>query len=171
MKIPIHDLPSEKDVSVSVVSTDWRRYSYTPSQADLESSPLKILIVDDAAMNRKLLTRLLRNHGHECDEAEDGAVAVRLMKEAIDDSQPYDTVLLDNEMPVMDGPTAAQHMREMGSDVFIVGITGNLLPEDVANFKQKGANSVLPKPFKLSELESLWMEYGIHKLGVADNSQ
>jgi hypothetical protein len=44
-------------------------------------------------------------------------------------------------------------MRDMGSDVVIVGITGNLLPEDVAIFK----------PFKLSELESLWVEYDVYK--------
>ena len=79
----------------------------------------------------------------------------------MDKSQPYDTVLLDNEMPVMSGSTAAEHMRAMGSDVFIVGVTGNLLPEDVAHFKESGANAVLPKPFKLSDLETLWMEYGV----------
>ena len=163
LKIPIHAVPPEKDNSAAFERVNRAASIDVASPTNFEASPLKILIVDDAAMNRKLLARLLRNHGHVCNEAEDGAVAVRLVKEAIDDSQPYDTVLLDNEMPVMDGPTAAEHMRDMGSDVFIVGITGNLLPEDVAIFKEKGANSVLPKPFKLSELESLWVEYDIYK--------
>ena len=166
LKIPIHNVPPEEDNPVTHGIAERRRFSLPFSQIDLEASTLKILVVDDAAMNRKLLARLLRKHGHECDEAEDGAVAVRLVKRAIDDSRPYDTVLLDNEMPVMDGPTAAEHIRDMGSDVFIMGITGNLLPEDVAIFKEKGANFVLPKPFKLSELESLWMEYGIRNVGT-----
>ncbi len=162
LKIPIHNVSPSNDNATTLDSTEHRR-SFSPSTpTDYEASTLKILIVDDAAMNRKLLARLLRNHGHQCDEAEDGAVAVRLVKQGIEDSQPYGTVLLDNEMPVMDGPTAAEHMREMGSDVFIVGITGNLLPEDVAHFKEKGANYILPKPFKLSDLERLWVEYDIY---------
>jgi CheY-like chemotaxis protein len=163
LMIPIHNVPPETEKPVPIDSTERRRSLSVTLPTDFEATPLKILIVDDAVMNRKLLARLLRNHGHQCDEAEDGDVAVRLVKQGMDESQPYDTVLLDNEMPVMDGPTAAEHMREMGSDVFIVGITGNLLPEDVAHFKEKGANAVLPKPFKLSDLESLWVEYDVHK--------
>jgi CheY-like chemotaxis protein len=162
LKIPIHNVLPENDKSASLDNTERRRSLSVTVPTDFEASPLKILIVDDAAMNRKLLARLLRNHGHQCDEAEDGDVAVRLVKQGMDDSQPYDTVLLDNEMPVMDGPTAAEQMRQIGSDVFIVGITGNLLAEDVAHFKEKGANAVLPKPFKLSDLESLWVEYDVH---------
>jgi signal transduction histidine kinase/CheY-like chemotaxis protein len=164
LKIPIHNATSDNDRSASFGSTERRRSLSGTIPTDFEASPLKILIVDDAAMNRKLLARLLRNRGHQCDEAEDGDVAVRLVKQGIADSQPYDTVLLDNDMPVMDGPTAAEHVRGMGSDVFIVGITGNLLPEDVAHFKEKGANYILPKPFKLSDLESLWVEYDIYTL-------
>ena len=48
-----------------------------------------------------------------------------------------------------------------GSDVFIVGITGNMLKEDVDYFRHCGANAVLPKPFQLSALEQLWVEYGL----------
>jgi CheY-like chemotaxis protein len=61
----------------------------------------------------------------------------------------------------MDGPTATRQIREAGCDVFIVGITGNVMPEDVAHFKQAGANSVLGKPFQIEDLESLWVEWGV----------
>ena len=170
MMIPLHHVNIGMEEPVESVR-DERTISVDSSarRTDFEATPLRVLVVDDAAMNRKLLTRLLRNHGHQCDEAEDGQIAVRLVKQAMEDSNPYDSVLLDNEMPVMNGPTAAEHMRAMGSDVFIVGITGNLLPEDVANFRNCGANSVLPKPFKLNDLEDLWVEYGIHKNGTDDN--
>ena len=64
-------------------------------------------------------------------------------------------------MPVMTGPDAASETRKLGCNTFIVGITGNVLLEDVEYFKKCGANCVLSKPFVLAELEMMWMEYGI----------
>ena len=139
---------------------------------------LRILVVDDAAMNRKILTRLLTNRGHVCDQAENGEEAVRLVKESLlsttdnnnrDESLKsasshrgtYDTILLDYEMPVMNGPDAARQIRDLGCDSFIIGITGNVLPDDQAHFKQSGANWVFPKPVKIEDLKSVWLEYGI----------
>ena len=52
-------------------------------------------------------------------------------------------------------------MRLIGCSSFVAGVTGNLLPEDVAHFKKCGANAVLPKPFKMASLEELWVEYGV----------
>jgi len=122
---------------------------------------LRVLLVDDALTNRKLLKRLLTNHGHTCEEAKDGQEAVDQVKKAIEAGTPYDTILMDSEMPVMNGPTATKEIRALGCDAFIVGITGNVLPEDVAFFKQCGANEVLPKPFNMSDLEGMWVEYGL----------
>jgi signal transduction histidine kinase/ActR/RegA family two-component response regulator len=125
------------------------------------SECLRILVVDDVSSNRKLLSRLLTNRGHYSDTAEDGAVALAMVKQAIADKQPYDTILLDYEMPVMNGPTAATELRAMGCDVFIVGVTGNMLAEDVAYFRSCGANAVLGKPIKIASLDEIWSEYGI----------
>lgn len=75
------------------------------------------------------------------------------------DEEPYDSILMDYEMPVMNGPTASGMIRELGSDVFIIGITGNVLSDDVQYFKSKGVNAILPKPLQLSSLEDLFMEY------------
>ena len=156
--LPLYHIPE----SDGGEKTEMYPVSMHSSSPDFDAMPLHVLVVDDAAMNRKLLSRLLRNHGHVCDEAEDGEVAVRLVKQAMADRNPYDTVLLDNEMPVMSGPDAAREMRSLGSDVFIVGVTGNLLAQDVALFRDSGANAILPKPFKLCDLECLWVEHGIH---------
>lgn len=64
-------------------------------------------------------------------------------------------------MPVLNGPAAATKLREQGFNVFIVGITGNLLPEDVHHFRCAGADAVLPKPFTMKDLEELWEEHDI----------
>ena len=44
---------------------------------------------------------------------------------------------------------------------FVIGVTGNVMPEDVQFFKDAGANAVLPKPVKIPDLQNLWVEYGI----------
>lgn len=62
---------------------------------------------------------------------------------------------------VMSGPEAATELRKLGCDSFIVGITGNVMPEDTATFREAGANRVLSKPFRMPALESLWSEYGV----------
>jgi CheY-like chemotaxis protein len=68
---------------------------------------------------------------------------------------------MDYEMPVLSGPEAAKEIRELGCDSFIVGITGNLLAEDVNYYLSCGANFVLPKPVDFRKLEELWFERGV----------
>jgi CheY-like chemotaxis protein len=93
--------------------------------------PMSILVVDDAFMNRKLLCRLLAHHGHTCSEAQDGQDAVDAIKNAVKEGgKRYDTILMDYEMPIMNGPAATRAIRGLGCDSFIVGITGNVLPEE-----------------------------------------
>lgn len=128
---------------------------------DQSNHRMNILVVDDVTSNRKLLGRLLKNRGHTYDEACDGRVAVEIITNAGGPGQVYDTILLDYEMPVMNGPTAATRIRALGYGGFIVGITGNLLPEDVQHFRSCGADAVLPKPFTIANLEDLWVEHGI----------
>ena len=173
----------------------------TSKPAETLSSPtnnvapsLHILIVDDIKSNRKLLRRLLERKGHVCDEAENGFEAFEMTKAAFEEGNPYDSILMDYEMPVMDGPTAAREIRhfmslqdqpaeESDSAVpnevetaytsqgdgsatgrigpSIVGVTGNVLSEDVNYFLSCGADEVLSKPVKIQELVALWAEVGI----------
>lgn len=121
---------------------------------------LRVLVVDDSATNRRLLVRWLHNRGHSCHEACDGVEAVEMVRRSLSDQEPYDTILMDYEMPRLNGPKACKEIRAAGSDSFIVGISGNVLADDVANFRDHGANAVLPKPVQFPELESLWSEYG-----------
>ena len=129
--------------------------------SDSSGASLRILIVDDSLSNRKLLHRLLKHEGHQCDQAENGKVALEMIAQAIENHEAYDCLLLDYEMDVMNGPDAAKEVRRRGYDLFIIGITGNVLREDQSFFLSCGANAVLPKPVKSAELQRLWVEYGL----------
>ena len=61
----------------------------------------------------------------------------------------------------MNGPTATKEIRELGCDCFVIGVTGNMLPDDVSYFKSCGANAVCGKPIRIADLNQLWMEYGV----------
>jgi len=122
---------------------------------------LKVLVVDDAKMNLKLLMRLVSKKGHKVDGAEDGEIAVEKASRAMEAHADYDVILMDYQMPNMDGPTATRILRNNGCNAFICGVTGNVMAEDVKYFKDCGANEVIPKPAKIKALEDLWIEYGL----------
>ena len=70
-------------------------------------------------------------------------------------SSTYDVVLMDNQMPIMDGPTAAREMRALGFKGLIIGVTGNALIADIDQYIASGADKVLPKPIDVFALESI----------------
>lgn len=153
--------------------------------SDRNGTGKKVLVVDDSAMNRKMLCRLLRNRGYECDQGDTGQACLDMVIESaqVDDIMfplknecptnsyginkvvpefkkqnrfivsKWDFVLMDFEMPIMNGPTATKELRNMGFNVPIIGITGNVLPQDVEMFLSHGANAVLAKPLTLLALE------------------
>ena len=124
-----------------------------------------ILVVDDVALTNKMLVRLLERAGHTCiaagngQEAVDAYVANKMSVESAtkyDHVLPIDTILMDFEMPILNGPTATKRLREMGCDAYIFGVSGNVLTEDVALFKAHGADHVIPKPVNLAAIDACW---------------
>ena len=112
----------------------------------------RVLVVDDDAVNRKMLTRLIQPLCEASVWAKDGAEAVALMAQAMENDEPFDLVLMDYQMPVMDGPTACQAMREMGFRSPVIGVTGNTMQTHIDTFTSHGADAVLPKPLQLQAL-------------------
>jgi CheY-like chemotaxis protein len=125
-------------------------------------NPMKnILLVDDAITNRKVLGRLLKNNEFTCFEASHGQECLDMMKE---NASQYDLILMDYEMPVMNGPTATKILRDLGHKVPIIGLTGNVLQEDGDVFMAHGANAVLHKPLnitKFNEVIAAFREMGV----------
>lgn len=87
-------------------------------------------------------------------EAENGSEAVDLYQKGLDSNEPYHIVLMDSQMPVMNGLDATRAIREMldrKMKPLILGITGNAMRQDIDKFIEAGADRVIPKPLNLDE--------------------
>ena len=128
-------------VSNGVVDVNGRKNKNVSSIDVVKTwTPLRILVVDDVRMNRKMMTRVIKLRQESVVEAEDGQEALTLVLEALSRGEPFDFVLMDYQMPVMDGPTSASQMRLAGYKGTIIGVTGNALKEDIAYFIAHGAD-------------------------------
>ena len=115
-----------------------------------------LLVVDDSAMNRKMLCKALKLHGYSYTEATDGAEAVAIVKDALSTkSTAFDGILMDYIMPNMDGPTATEEIRKLGYVQPIIGVTGNALQSDIDHFTKHGASMVLIKPVQPKDLREV----------------
>ena len=115
---------------------------------------MKVLLVEDNALNLEITEFLLKSEGCEVVTAVNGKNAVEIFEK----SKPFtfDAILMDLMMPVMDGYTATKTIRTMdradAKRVQIVAMTANAFAEDVVRCKEAGMNSHLPKPFKVEQL-------------------
>eukprot|EP01042_Synura_sphagnicola_P001701 gene1701-1995_t len=110
-----------------------------------------ILLVDDSAVNLQLLSKLLEKRGFSCDKASDGLQALEAVERRVE-SNPYDVIFMDSNMPNMDGLTATKALRERGFDRLIVGLTGSVMEDDVNAFIAAGADGVFSKPLQSDQL-------------------
>jgi PAS domain S-box-containing protein len=114
------------------------------------SRRLRILLVEDNEINQELGRAVLEASGHTVEIASDGSVAVAMVQ-----ANTYDIVLMDVQMPVMDGVTATGLIRALdhsARDIPIIAMTANVLPQQVEAFRNAGMNGHVGKPFKREEL-------------------
>ena len=114
----------------------------------------RILLVEDNEINQLVASEMLRNVGMQVDIAENGQFAVKLVAARIAEKVPYDLVLMDMQMPVMDGVTASRHIRkDHGDDLPIVAMTANAMKADRDRCLQAGMNDFVTKPINP---DALW---------------
>jgi len=114
----------------------------------------KVLLVEDHVVNRLLASAMLKNLGIEVTEAENGKVALQQMEQS-----RFDLVLMDCQMPVMDGFEAAREIREreraaLASRTPIIAFTANVMSGDVERCLQAGMDGYLAKPHTLDQLRA-----------------
>jgi CheY-like chemotaxis protein/HPt (histidine-containing phosphotransfer) domain-containing protein len=126
----------------------------TPQASGPRLAGAHLLVVDDSAMNRDLVERALALEGATATLAADGQQAVELLRNKPDG---FDAVLMDVQMPVMDGLTATRQIRtELGLAALpIIAFTAGVRDDQQADARRAGANDVLPKPMDLDQMASL----------------
>jgi PAS domain S-box-containing protein len=119
---------------------------------DVPSRPLRLLVVEDNLTNQMVICMLLHKYGHVADVAENGEVALDRLR-----TQTYDAILMDCQMPVLDGFEATRRIRAGEVDgvdprIPIIAVTAHALPHDRARCMEAGMNDFLTKPVRPGEL-------------------
>ena len=111
--------------------------------------PRRILLVEDTPLNRELAVAVLTSAGHAVDAVASGPEAIAAVA-----ARDYDLVLMDVQMPGMDGMTATRAIRatDRGAELPIVAMTASVRPEQVLAFRQAGMTDHIGKPFKRAGL-------------------
>lgn len=132
-----------------------------PASAERSGRAIQsVLVVEDNAVNVMMLTRLLARAGYEADSAMDGEAALRKAE-----ARAYDAVLMDIQMPVMNGLECAAGLRERGYQGYIIAVTGYALKDSLESFKAAGMDAALGKPVVERELLATLASFGGAKLG------
>lgn len=137
--------------------------------------PVRFLVVDDSAMNRKIIKRMIESETSLMPnvviiEADDGSTAVEAMKADIAAGDVFDCVLMDFVMSKMHGPEAAASMRsQIGFKGAIIAVTGNVMPQEYRVFLDSGADDVLAKPLTKAKMLRLLADLRVFSKSYLSN--
>jgi signal transduction histidine kinase/CheY-like chemotaxis protein len=131
---------------------------------------LKVLAVDDVAVNREVLAEALRTFNIQCDLAENGPDAIAQVR-----SKTYDVIFMDCSMPGMDGFEAARAIRALELETarepaVVVALTGHVMGRSGGDWADAGMNSYLAKPFSIRHLTAILSGLGVSEPGARDTS-
>ena len=114
----------------------------------------RILVAEDNFINQEIILGLLENSKIEIDMAEDGEEAIELHK-----NKHYNIILMDIQMPVLDGYGAAEEIRKIDKEIPIIAITASAMKEDIAMSLKVGMNDHLNKPIDVNKLYEILLRY------------
>ena len=133
-----------------------------PSQTAGHKLACRILLVEDGPDNQRLVSFFLRKSGADVTVAENGKIAVDWVLGAMpeyarrhaDKSQPFDIILMDMQMPVLDGYSATRHLRKFGYTAPIIALTAHAMTGDRQKCLEAGCDDFISKPINRDELLS-----------------
>jgi len=144
-------LPFEEHVNSSSVE----HVNDLSNHTSLDQQKLNILLVEDNQINQEVMNGLLKLLGDEVTIASNGEEAINIFK-----TKKFDLVLMDLNMPILDGLSATEIIRKLpNGDIPIIAVTANTFAADKENFLQHGITYVLNKPIDKSSLEQTLRPY------------
>lgn len=142
---PPDNYQEQKDIITRYTLEDRKETSTSPEKS------LRILLAEDNKMNQKVAAKMLEKMGHKVTIAENGIVALEMYN-----AKSFDLILMDGNMPEMDGLEATQKIRELEAEgsykIPIIALTANAMKGDRERFLEAGMDEFLTKPFKKKDL-------------------
>ena len=114
----------------------------------------RILVAEDNLSNQKLISILLQKMGHEVTVAQDGQAAINKAN-----AETYDLILMDMQMPNVNGYEATEQLRNNGCKIPIIALTANAMPGDKEKCLEIGCDDYLPKPINREKLNEMISRY------------
>jgi CheY-like chemotaxis protein/HPt (histidine-containing phosphotransfer) domain-containing protein len=128
--------------------------------SELQRLPSKrVLVVDDGEANRRLIELVLKRAGAVVLTAEHGREALEMIDQGHQSGNPYALVLMDMQMPVLDGYSATRQLREQDDQTPVIALTGNAMRGDREKCIDAGCDDFLTKPVNLDELLQMVSQY------------
>ncbi|TWU46823.1 Sensory/regulatory protein RpfC [Rubripirellula reticaptiva] len=124
----------------------------TTSSGKLEQLNCRVLVADDARDVRMVTTRILSRAGAEVAQAQNGAEAVRAVLKAESEERPFACILMDMQMPELDGRAATEQLRSQGFTMPIIALTAGATSEEVENAIAVGCTEFMAKPVESANL-------------------
>ncbi|MDQ7056604.1 MAG: cache domain-containing protein [Persephonella sp.] len=152
------------DRRTTYFSTD-RKNQLSESISTLKGS--NILLVEDNETNQEIILGLLEHSGINVDIAENGIEAVEKFEKHPD---RYELILMDIQMPEMDGYQATKAIREKDKNIPIIALTANAMKEDIEKTKNAGMNEHISKPINVEELYRVLLKYITPKIEVVEKA-
>jgi CheY-like chemotaxis protein/anti-sigma regulatory factor (Ser/Thr protein kinase) len=122
----------------------------------------RILVADDNVMNQIVASDSLEELGYQFDIADNGQQCVELFKNG-----HYDLILMDVQMPIMNGLEAAKIIRSMDSQIPILAMTASVMDHDKVKCAEAGMNKTIPKPIKPANLQAIITDFLTKKKIIA----
>jgi signal transduction histidine kinase/AmiR/NasT family two-component response regulator len=143
------DLPLQLAAGAAWIdATDARAAAGPATRVKAASLAGRVLLVDDGPDNRRLIGLVLERAGASVETAENGHQAVDLVLATRGAGAGYDLILMDMQMPGLDGPSATRTLRRAGVTTPIVALTANLLATDLEACRTAGCDDVVGKPIQ-----------------------
>jgi signal transduction histidine kinase/ActR/RegA family two-component response regulator len=144
------------DLTFDFVSEEEYLKTHKSSETDktVDYSELTVLLVDDVLLNREIASKILKKFGFKVETADNGKIA--LDKVASSEPGTYDLILMDIQMPVMNGYEASKEIRAINdsalSSIPIVAMSANAFAEDVQKSRESGMNGHIAKPIEVEKM-------------------